>query len=170
MNQIIKKIGFGGGCHWCTEAVFQSLKGVERVAQGWITSTLPNDNFSEGVIVYFNPEEISVSVLIKIHLHTHSSTSKHTMRNKYRSAVYAFSIEQLQQVRLHLDDCQQDFEVPIITEALPFVSFKENTETYQNYYYSDPTKAFCQTYISPKLKLLINQFSSHVNKTKVGDQ
>ncbi|MFV8270119.1 peptide-methionine (S)-S-oxide reductase [Flavobacterium sp. GT2N3] len=55
---IIKKVGFGGGCHWCTEAYFQSLKGVEIVEQGWISSKFPEDIFSEAVIVHYNPSVI----------------------------------------------------------------------------------------------------------------
>ena len=47
----MKKIGFGGGCHWCTEAIFQALNGVESVEQGWISSLNPYDTFSEAVIV-----------------------------------------------------------------------------------------------------------------------
>ena len=50
----MKKIGFGGGCHWCTEAIFQALNGVESVEQGWISSLNPYDTFSEAVIVHFN--------------------------------------------------------------------------------------------------------------------
>lgn len=56
----LKKIGFGGGCHWCTEAVFQSLKGVELVEQGWIASIEPYSSFSEGVVVHFNLEQIDL--------------------------------------------------------------------------------------------------------------
>ncbi|SDX82583.1 peptide-methionine (S)-S-oxide reductase [Flavobacterium degerlachei] len=77
------KIALGGGCHWCTEAVFQSLLGVVKVEQGYVASIGDNSSFSEGVIVYFNSEEISLKTLIEIHLHTHKSTSNHSMRSKY---------------------------------------------------------------------------------------
>lgn len=76
----LKKIGFGGGCHWCTEAVFQSLKGVKSVQQGWIASKNEHFEFSEAVIVDFDPSSIPLKVLIEIHLHTHKSTSEHSMR------------------------------------------------------------------------------------------
>ena len=85
------KIGFGGGCHWCTESVFQALEGVVKVEQGWIASVNENDSFSEAVIVHFDADLIDLSVLIEIHLNTHSSTSDHELRTKYRSAVYTFS-------------------------------------------------------------------------------
>ena len=69
MQNGISKIGFGGGCHWCTEAVFQSLKGVLKVEQGWVSSTKENDAFSEAVIVHFNYNIISIKELTEIHLH-----------------------------------------------------------------------------------------------------
>jgi len=71
----IEKIAMGGGCHWCTEAVFQSLKGVQLVEQGFIASHGNSDKFSEGVIVHFDPHLIPLEVLIEIHLHTHQCTS-----------------------------------------------------------------------------------------------
>jgi len=73
-----KKIGFGGGCHWCTEAYFQSLKGVEEVEQGWISAVTPNEAFSEAVIVHYDEHVIALNILISIHLHTHASTKNHS--------------------------------------------------------------------------------------------
>ncbi len=90
----MEKIGFGGGCHWCTEAVFQALIGVEKVEQGWIASEGENDSFSEAVIVHFDESTIDLSTLTAIHLFTHSCTSEHSMWKKYRSAVYTFSNKQ----------------------------------------------------------------------------
>jgi peptide methionine sulfoxide reductase MsrA len=65
------KIGLGGGCHWCTEGVFESLLGVTCVNQGWIASNGENSDYSEAVEVYFDPAVISLADLIEIHLHTH---------------------------------------------------------------------------------------------------
>ena len=76
----LTKIAFGGGCHWCTEAVFQILIGVVKVQQGWVRSVKENDTFSEAVIVHFNAKKTDLKVLIEIHLLTHKSTSNHSMR------------------------------------------------------------------------------------------
>jgi peptide-methionine (S)-S-oxide reductase len=66
----LTKTAFGGGCHWCTEAVFQSLIGVAKVEQGWVASTAKNNTFSEAVIVYFDDNKIDLKTLIDIHLAT----------------------------------------------------------------------------------------------------
>jgi len=68
--------------------------GGEKVEQGWISSLAANESFSEGITVHFDPERIDLLTLISIHLSTHSSTSDHTMRIQFRSAVYTYSDEQ----------------------------------------------------------------------------
>ncbi len=157
------KIGLGGGCHWCTEAVFQSLKGVEKVAQGYVASIDENSTFSEAVIVHFNPDIISLRTLIEIHLHTHKSTSAHSMRNKYRSAIYIFFKEQSHQANNILNDFQSEFNNQLITEIYPFSEFKPSREAIQNYYQKNPKKPFCKQFINPKLRLLQEKFSNKIN-------
>ena len=73
----MKKVGFGGGCHWCTEAVFQSLIGVVRVDQGFIAPKSALNSFSEAVLVYFDERIISLDDLLLIHVYTHESTKNH---------------------------------------------------------------------------------------------
>lgn len=161
------KIGFGGGCHWCTEAVFQSLLGVSKVEQGFVSSEDINASFSEAVLVYFDFEMISVSTLIEVHLLTHNSTSNHSMRPKYRSAVYTYSEIQKKEVSLVIDQFREEKGKLFITEALLFSEFKPSREQITNYYYKNPEKPFCKSFIDPKLKLLLDQFSKDVDTTKV---
>lgn len=68
-------MGSGGGCHWCTEAVFQALCGVSNVEQGYIKSLPPHDSFFEAVVVTLDPKDIPLDVLIYVHLRTHASMS-----------------------------------------------------------------------------------------------
>ncbi len=143
--------------------MFQSLKGVVAVEQGFVASTKENNTFSEAVIVHFKPETISISVLIEIHLLTHKSTSQHTMRKKYRSAIYIFSETQNKSVLKILETLQLKFDKPFITKVLPFKAFKTSQEQFKNYYLKNPEKPFCKTYIEPKLKLLLNRFSYYTN-------
>jgi len=164
---MIKKAGFGGGCHWCTEAIFSALKGIISVEQGWIASDGDNTAFSEGVIVTYIADEISLEVLIAVHLYTHSSTSFHSMRGKYRSAVYTFDIDDVTPAQTAIENLQKEFNDPIVTKVLPFCDFTLNREDSLNYYFSDPKRPFCENYINPKLKLLLRQFSASVQKDKL---
>lgn len=159
------QVAFGGGCHWCTEAVFKSLKGVVKVQQGYISSSPPNDSFSEGVIVTFTPAHISLSQLIKVHLHTHKATSNHSFRDTYRSAMYWYRSEQEHAFAKAKKELQHSFLKPIITAALPFVDFKPSRESIRDYYSKNPKAPFCTRYIEPKLKILEEKFATIINES-----
>ena len=161
------RIGLGGGCHWCTEAVFQSLKGVYKVEQGFIAPKNDGNSFSEAVIVHYDKNRIGLEDLIEIHLHTHKSTSAHSMRDKYRSAVYAFDGQSLVAAQNALKELQKEFGEQLVTKVLLFEKFKPSDAQFHNYYFKNPEKPFCETYISPKLKLLLQKFSERVNREKV---
>ncbi len=135
--------------------------------QGFIASIGKNNTFSEAVIVHFNSKIISVKELIEIHLYSHKSTSNHSMRYKYRSAVYTFSAFQKEEVNTILRNLQSEFDNPIITKVLPFRAFKPSIEQVTNYYYKNPDKPFCKSFIHPKLTLLLQKFSVHVNYCKI---
>lgn len=160
------KIGFGGGCHWCTEAVFMALNGVAKVEQGFIAPHDAIDNLSEAVIVHYDLKVIELKDLVSIHLDTHRSTQNHSMRKKYRSGIYYFEKNDKSVLKGIVSELQQDFDAPIITAILPFGTFKSSEEQFQNYYFSDTEKPFCKTHISPKIELLKKKYAKHVS-TKV---
>lgn len=163
----VGKIGLGGGCHWCTEGIFQSLIGIHKVKQGWIASDGAHNTLSEAIIVHFYPEEIDLKTLIEIHLYTHASTLEHSMREKYRSAIYTFSNKQDTEVHKLVGEFQSLSNNRVITKVLPFRSFKSNQEDYLNYLYSKPESPFCKTYIHPKLSILMKGYSSFINQDRV---
>ncbi len=163
----LQKIGLGGGCHWCTEAVFQSLKAVVSVEQGYLASSHKYSSFSEGVIVTYNTSLISLQLLIRIHLLTHKSASNHSMRDKYRSAIYTFSETQKTEVNKVFNHLQEESLETFITMILDFEDFKSSTENFTNYYYNNPEKPFCETFINPKLKLLLENFSDIIDEDKL---
>jgi peptide-methionine (S)-S-oxide reductase len=154
----MERIGFGGGCHWCTEAVFASLRGVIHVEQGFIRADAPDDDFSEAVVLTFQPEKISLGALIEIHVRTHSSTSNHAMRQKYRSAIYAMDEAQAEAARRILTEVATGFDAPLVTRVLPFRAFKPSDERFQRYAEKHAGGPFCATYIDPKLALLKKEF------------
>ena len=162
-------IGLGGGCHWCTEAVYASLKGVVSVEQGWISADSPDESFSEAVIIKLDDQQIKLQDIIEIHLYTHSSTSDHGMRKKYRSAVYAMSNKEKSHIEELLTELQKEFSEPLITRALLFKAFKKSDEKYLDYYYKNPDKPFCHTYIQPKLRRLIERYPNAVKQSKLAE-
>lgn len=157
-----KSIGLGGGCHWCTEAVFQFLEGVLKVDQGYIAAQKPNDSWSEGIIVYYDENIISLKLLIEAHLHTHKSTSQHRMRSTYRSAIYTMDQKSYTDAVRILQELQTQFEKPLVTEVLGFDRFKASREQIRNYYLKNPEKPFCKRYIQPKLDVLANNFTKNL--------
>ena len=158
------KIGMGGGCNWCTEAIFKALHGVCILAQGGIASEGEVASFSEAVMVTFDPELISLKTLIEIHLLTHASTADHSFLSKYRSAVYYEDFHQKSAVEKAFEQAQEVVEEDAITMLLPLVEFKKNGQEFLNYYQNRPDAPFCQTYISPKLDMLRKRFTNELNK------
>lgn len=157
---MIERIGLGGGCHWCTEAVFQALRGVSAVEQGFVASEPPDDAFSEAVIATFDPDVLPLDVLLEAHLRTHASTSNHSMRGKYRSAVYTTDEAQAQRARAALLRLETGFDAPLVTRVLPLAAFRPSAERFQNYYAADPERPFCRSYIEPKLADLRRRFAA----------
>ena len=136
--------------------MFQTLRGVACVAQGFIQSTAPHDTFSEAVIVDYDPDTIPLA----IHLRTHASTSPHKMRGKYRSAVYTFSDAQTAEVKSLIKAEHPNFEAPLVTLTLTHIAFKASDTRFQNYYATDAERPFCTTYIDPKLAKIRREFGS----------
>jgi peptide-methionine (S)-S-oxide reductase len=159
-------VGFGGGCHWCTEAVFQTLRGVKQVDQGFMCSSQPDDTWSEAVKVQFDPEVVDLARLIDIHLHTHASTSQHSMRAKYRSAIYVNSPQQAHEAKAILNDMQHAFSEPLVTRVLPLIGFKSSEPGRRAYFENNNGNQFCERYIEPKLKRLRDEYPHFVVGSK----
>lgn len=162
MSNSQNKIAFGGGCHWCTEAVFQTLRGVSHVEQGFVSSRPPDDSWSEAVTVSYNGNEIPLAILIEIHLRTHASNSPHKMRGKYRSAIYVFEKPQREDAVNILTNLQMTEKLGLQTRILGYVDFKLSAERYHNYYRNAPDRPFCKNYIDPKLKMLRSEYTDYI--------
>lgn len=165
----MEKIGLGGSCHWCTEAIFNAVVGVSKVEQGWISAHSAADaltltSFSEAIVVTFSPQKIELADLIAIHLHSHSCTSNHLLREKYRSAIYVFTETQKEQSIHAINRLQADFDKAIITQVLSFNAFKGNQEKYLQYYQKNSENSFCQNFINPKLTRLREKFKGSIKK------
>lgn len=156
-------IGFGGGCHWCTEAIFQPLRGVLNVRQGFIQSDAPDDTWSEAVEVTFDPDVMDLKDLVAVHLGTHASESEHKMRGKYRSAIYATSSDQSEACEAYLSQLASETGAMFVTRVLCHRGFKPSDERFHSYYEFNPERPFCRTYIEPKLAKLRALHSALLN-------
>lgn len=153
------KLGFGGGCHWCTEGVFQALRGVAQVDQGFVQSDAPADTWAEAVIVTFDPSVIELATLSEVHLRTHSATKARSPRGRYRSAIYIFEDSQRHEAEQATARFAEESGKAVHTLVLPFRSFRASDERYRNYYRTDPSRLFCRRYIDPKLEYIRRHFS-----------
>ena len=158
-----RSITLGGGCHWCTEAIFQALRGVAHVDQGWASALDDPARFSEAVRVHFDPALIPLAALVTVHLHIHSCTADHALRRKYRSAVYLESTRQRAAVEAAIAAAQTDFPEPILTEVIRRGGFRQNRERYLDYYRRRPEAPFCRRHIHPKLEEVRRRFARYAN-------
>jgi peptide-methionine (S)-S-oxide reductase len=106
------------------------------------------------VKVQFDPDLIDLARLIDIHLHTHASTSQHSMRAKYRSAIFVNSPQQAHDANAILSDIQDAFSEPLVTRVLPLVKFKPSEPERKGYFEKNKGNQFCERYIEPKLQKL----------------
>lgn len=166
----MEKIGFGGGCHWCTEGVFQAIRGVQQVDQGFIRSEAPADTWAEAVVVHFDAAQIDLATLLEIHLRTHSATKAFVPEGKYRTAVYTFDDAQRATLHCAMSSLGAAFEKPLSTAVLPFREFKPSDDRYQNYYSTDPERPFCKRYIDPKLDYIKKHFAQVALPTRGADR
>ncbi|MBW1295166.1 peptide-methionine (S)-S-oxide reductase MsrA [Aquimarina litoralis] len=167
---------FAGGCFWCTEAVFQRLKGVSKVISGYTGGTIKNPAYreittgrtghAEAIKIEFDPEFISFTELLEIFFATHDPTTLNRQGadrgTQYRSAIFYQNDEQQRLAKEMIDflDSEGVFESPIVTEVSPLGAFYNAEDYHQNYYNLNSEQGYCQFVINPKLSKLQNTFKS----------
>jgi len=170
----IQHATFGAGCFWCTEAVFQNLKGVVRSVSGYMGGHLDNPTYmevcngdtghAEVIQVDFNTDEISYEELLLVFFKTHDPTTLNRQGNdvgsQYRSVIFYHNQEQKEQAEAMIDSLTKEsvFDKPIVTELVPVTSFYEAEDYHQNYYSQNPDKPYCAFVIQPKLNKFIREF------------
>lgn len=157
---------FGGGCFWCTEAVFRALAGVHTVESGYSGGHVDAPNYrqvcsgttghAEVIQITFDPTSIDYRELLEIHLATHDPTTLNRQGadkgTQYRSIIFTHSDEQRQVAESVLQALQHEYHDPIVTEIVPFVSFYKAEDYHQDYYRQNTAAGYCQIVISPKLR------------------
>ena len=174
----------GGGCFWCIEAILDELEGVENVVSGYAGGEKDNPCYqqvcngntghAEVVQVSFNPTIISYADLVRIFLLMHNPTTLNRqgadVGSQYRSVIFYHNKEQEQTARQVVKELQPDFDKPIVTEISPYTKFFKAEESHQEYYKSNPAKAYCQSVISPKLNKLRQYFNQNMKKKTASER
>lgn len=172
--QGLQQATFGSGCFWCTEGVFQQLKGVHSVVSGYSGGHVKNPTYkqvcggdtghAEVVQITFDPGVISFEDLLQVFWRTHDPTTLNRQGNdvgtQYRSVVFFHSDEQRQiaeQYKQQLDR-SGSFARPIVTEIVPFDVFYPAEDYHQNYYDQNPQQAYCQMVVRPKIEKFKKEF------------
>ena len=168
-NNNLELATFGGGCFWCTEAVFQEVKGVHQVTSGYTGGTVPGKptyreicsgltGHAEVIQIEFDPKVVSYKDLVEIFLTTHDPTSLNRqgadVGTQYRSAIFYHSEEQKATAKKMIEELSGYFESPIVTEVSPLEKFHEAEQEHKNYYRQNPTQGYCSFVITPKLTKL----------------
>jgi peptide-methionine (S)-S-oxide reductase len=168
----------GGGCFWCVEAVFQSLKGVESVVSGYAGGHVAHPLYeqvcmgttghAEVVQITYDPEVISFEEILDVFWRTHDPTSRnrqgHDSGPQYRSIILYHSEEQrlVAEKSKKEADASGSWPTPIVTEIVPFTTFYQADLRHQEYYLTHPEEAYCQVVIDPKVRKLRKEFPGKV--------
>lgn len=159
---------FGAGCFWCVEAIFQQLKGVEKVVSGYSGGTVKNPSYkevctgntghAEVVQITYNPAVISYQDLLEVFFQTHDPTTLNRQGNdvgtQYRSVIFYHSEAQKEAAEKMKAALNQSgaFQNPIVTEISPATDFYVAEDYHQNYYNDNQGKnPYCSFVIQPKV-------------------
>ncbi len=167
---------FGGGCFWCTEAIFRRLKGVSKVVSGYAGGTGENPTYeevstgktgyTEAVKITFDPQVISYTTLLAIFWVTHDPTTKdrqgYDVGSQYRSVIYYMDKKQEHDALVSKEKVAKQYPKPVVTEIRPFTTFVQAEGYHQEYYDNNQGAPYCNLIIDPKVQKLIKEFANDI--------
>ncbi|WP_209328747.1 peptide-methionine (S)-S-oxide reductase MsrA [Lunatimonas salinarum] len=158
----------GGGCFWCTEAVFQKLNGVNKVMSGFSGGHVADPSYkqvvtgttghAEVIQVAFDPSIVTFEELLAVFFSIHDPTTLNRqgadVGPQYRSAIFYHSMEQAQIAREFIAKLPKEggFTQPIVTEVTPFANFYPAEDYHTNYFELNGTQPYCQFVVRPKVE------------------
>lgn len=166
---------FGGGCFWCTEAVFAVLKGVVSVVPGYAGGHTVNPSYeqvctertghAEVVRIQFDPTQITYTDLLTVFFATHDPTTLNRQGadwgTQYRSMILYTDDDQKQQAEAFIRELSESSSQgkPIVTEVMPLGEFYEAEEEHKQFYLKKSSRGYCQIVIDPKVAKVRRQFA-----------
>jgi len=170
---------FANGCFWCTEAVFQRLKGVKEVISGYTGGQIKNPAYreictgrtghAEAIKITYDPSEVSYELLLEVFFATHNPTTLNRQGNdvgtQYRSEIFYTSEKQktiAQEFVAYLEK-EKVFNTPIVTVISEEKIFYNAEEEHQNYYNANKMQSYCQFIINPKIDKIKKYYADKLN-------
>ena len=167
---------FGGGCFWCTEAIFNELEGVLKVESGYSGGRRENPTYqqvstgstghAEVVQITFDSTSIPYEALVKIHLTTHDPTTPNKQGadsgTQYRSVIFFHTPQQHEAATRVMMALSPEFNSPVVTEIEPCQQFFKAEAAHQNYYRRNENDGYCQAVINPKIATLRKRHAHHL--------
>jgi peptide-methionine (S)-S-oxide reductase len=179
-NPNLEVATFGSGCFWCSEAIFERVKGVESVISGYSGGTVKNPTYDEvctGKTGYaevtqitFDPKVVSYDELLEIFWKTHDPTTLNRQGNdvgtQYRSVIFYHNDEQKQKAEYYKNKLTEEkiWEKPIVTEITRFEKFYPAEDYHQEYYDNNPNQGYCAYVITPKVEKFEKIFKDKLKK------
>ena len=167
-NQQFETATFGNGCFWCTEAIFQDLKGVKSVTSGYSGGETENPDYksictgttghAECLQIVFDPSVISFEELLEVFWDTHDPTTLNRQGNdigtQYRSVIFYHNEQQRSIAEKYKEQLNKSgiFKKPIVTTLEPMIKFYVAENYHQQYYNLNPTEPYCRYVIQPKVE------------------
>lgn len=177
MNEL-QTITLGGGCFWCTEAVYVKVRGVTDVESGYSNGHVARPSYeqvctgttghNEVVKLTFDPAEVTLREILEIFFVIHDPTSLNRQGNdagtQYRSGIYYTTPEQKQLADDMIRQMSQDklFGKPIVTEVLPLTNYWPAEAYHQDYFENNPNQGYCAFVVGPKVEKFRKTFASRV--------
>lgn len=172
---MIETAVIANGCFWCTEAVFEMLRGVKSVMPGYTGGKMKNPDYdqvstgqtghAEAIKIEFDPSVISFKDLLVVFFNTHDPTTLNRqgadVGTQYRSGIFYTSAAQKETSQAVVKELTEAkaYDKPIVTEITPLVEFYPAEEYHREYYKSNPANPYCEIVIAPKLEKFQKRFA-----------
>ena len=171
---------FGGGCFWCTEAVFKMLNGVVSVTPGYAGGTKPNPTYdevcsgktghAEVTRIEYDPAKVSYHTLLTVFFATHDPTTLNRqgadIGTQYRSIIFYTTPAQKEKAEAFIREIEASTSEGshVVTEVQPFTEFYEAENYHRDYFARNPEAAYCDLIISPKVQKVQKEFAELLKK------
>ena len=176
----LEKATFGGGCFWCTEAIYERVEGVHSVVSGYAGGTVKNPTYkqvcdgttghAEVTQITYDPKVVSYDELLEIFFKTHDPTTLNRqgadVGTQYRSVIFYHNDEQKQKAEYYKSELNKSgaWDNPVVTEISPLINFYSAEDYHQDYYANNPNQGYCAFVIGPKVEKFEKVFKNKLKK------